>query len=70
MIQVEQQNNTPIFFLFQKSSQSLGHTNIIGQIKFLIFMFFFKKITKQERIQSNANHLLAESMGYIKFEGM
>ena len=24
----------------------------------------------QERIQSNANHPLAESMGYIKFEGM
>ena len=27
----------------------------------------FKKL---ERIQSNANHPLAESMGYIKFEGM
>ena len=25
---------------------------------------------KQERIQSNANHPLAESMDYIKFEGM
>ena len=25
---------------------------------------------KQVAFQSNANHLLAESMGYIKFEGM
>ena len=25
---------------------------------------------QQERIQSNANHPLAESMGYIKSEGM
>ena len=27
-------------------------------------------LNKQERIQSNANHPLAESMGYIKCEGM
>ena len=30
----------------------------------------FEEICKQERIQSNANHSLAESMGYIKFEGI
>ena len=29
-----------------------------------------RQIIKQERIQSNANHPLVESMGYIKFEGM
>ena len=31
------------------------------------FVIFF---LTQECIQSNANHPLAESMGYIKFEGM
>ena len=30
----------------------------------------FEEICKQERIQSNANHPLAESMGYMKFEGI
>ena len=29
-----------------------------------------KNKTKQVAFQSNANHPLAESMGYIKFEGM
>ena len=28
------------------------------------------EFSKQECIQLNANYLLAESMGYIKFEGM
>ena len=29
-----------------------------------------KRLVKQVAFQSNANHPLAESMGYIKFEGM
>ena len=29
-----------------------------------------KTFKQQERIWSNANHSFAESMGYIKFEGM
>ena len=30
----------------------------------------FRNIHQQVEFQSNANHPLAESMGYIKFEGM
>ena len=43
---------------------------------FKLYIWLFSMCTsmlshrKQERIQSNANHPLAESVGYIKSEGM
>ena len=41
------------------------------QIKIKLNMANLKKrIVKQVAFQSNANHPLAESMGYIKFEGI
>ena len=51
--------------------QGVLGTRAPSQIDFFHFHAGFgKNLIKQERIQLNANHLLAESMGYIKFEGM
>ena len=36
----------------------------------LPYLMSIRLILKQERIQLNANHPLAASMAYIKFEGM
>ena len=42
----------------------------VCQSKFLIFFKKNQNEFEQVAFQSNANHPLAESMGYIKFEGM
>ena len=56
-------NNTCTFQKYSTSHSDLflPHPNVTH---------LFTILLQQERIQSNANHLLAESMGYIKFEGM
>ena len=41
-----------------------------GNTRGLNFVLIFVNLEKQVAFQSNANHLLAESMGYLKFEGM
>ena len=45
---------------------------IMSTVLLLIMVthLIFHNMSKQEHIQSSANHPLAKGMGYIKFEGM
>ena len=51
----------------QTDGQTDRHTHTQTQLKLLPNTY---TDGKQVAFQSNANHPLAESMGYIKFEGM
>ena len=54
--------SNPLYPSFSKS--------IVLKVAWFNYYILYQTNVKQERIQSNANHPLAESMGYIKFEGM
>ena len=54
----------------QQNTKVHFHINLKGGSNLLFGQLFLKTAWKQECIQLNTNHPLAESMGCIKFEGM
>ena len=65
------QSITPDGYKLLRSALDLkGERNGSPQISFLGLILESNNVMQQERIQLNANHPLAESMGYIELEGM